>query len=59
MIAQKNYHEKIEQMQNTLDKRENELNNLMKEQSEEEKHFRATDNVTKQVLGTFFPTETI
>jgi hypothetical protein len=57
--ARRNYQDKMMQLKETLEDRERKLDNLYREELREERSFETTEQVTKEYLGSLFPTETI
>jgi hypothetical protein len=57
--ARKNYQGKMQQLKEALEEREKKLDSLYREEIREEKNFQTTEHVTKEYLGSLFPTETI
>ena len=57
--ARKNYQSKMLKMKETLEDRERLLDNLYREELKEERNFETTEQVTKEYIGSLFPTETI
>lgn len=46
-------------LRDELEEREKKLEKLYREEVKEEKNFETTEKVTKEYLGSLFPTETI
>ena len=47
------------QLKETLEDREKLLDNLYRDELKEERSFETTEQVTKEYIGSLFPTETI
>ena len=47
------------QLKETLEDREKLLDNLYRDELKEERNFETTEQVTKEYIGSLFPTETI